>query len=62
MGLDSRVPSAQLGSHSTALSVPVQFLVALNRAGKFKIELKATDQLSGKTVELKFPISVQQSK
>jgi hypothetical protein len=46
----------------TALSVPVQFLVPLNRAGKFKIALKATDQLSSKTAELKFPISVQQSK
>jgi hypothetical protein len=46
----------------TALSVPVQFLVPLNRAGKFKIELKATDQISGKTAELKFAISVQQSK
>jgi hypothetical protein len=46
----------------TALSVPVQFLVPLNRAGKFKIELKATDQVSGKTAELKFPITVQQSK
>jgi hypothetical protein len=46
----------------TALSIPAQFLVALNRAGKFKIELKATDQLSGKTSELKFPISVQRSR
>jgi hypothetical protein len=46
----------------TALSVPVQFLIPLNRAGKFKVELKATDQLSGKTAELKFPITVQQSK
>jgi hypothetical protein len=46
----------------TATSVPVQFLVPLNRAGKFKIELKATCQVSGKTAELKFPINVQQSK
>jgi hypothetical protein len=46
----------------TALSIPVQFLVPLNRAGKFKVELKATDQVSGKTAELKFPITVQQSK
>jgi hypothetical protein len=46
----------------TAVSVPVQFLVPLNRAGKFSIALKATDQVSGKTAELKFPITVQQSK
>jgi hypothetical protein len=47
---------------ATALSAAAQFLVPLNRAGKFTIELKATDQLSGKTSELKFPITVQQSK
>jgi hypothetical protein len=47
---------------ATALSAPAQFLVPLNRAGKFTIELKATDQLSGKSSELKFPITVQQSK
>jgi hypothetical protein len=46
----------------TAVSVPVQFLVPLNRSGKFKVELKATDQVNGKTAELKFPINVQQSK
>jgi hypothetical protein len=47
---------------ATALSLPVQFLVALNRAGKFTIEVKATDQSSGKKAELNFSITVQQSK
>jgi hypothetical protein len=47
---------------ATAHSVPVQFLVPLNRAGKYTIELKATDQIGGKKAELKFPITVQQSK
>src|SRR5262249_18166525 len=46
----------------TALSVPVQFLVPLNRAGQFQIALKAIDQVGNKTAELKFPITVQQSK
>jgi hypothetical protein len=46
----------------TALSAPVQFLIPLNRAGQFQIALKATDQAANKTAELKFPITVQQSK
>jgi hypothetical protein len=46
----------------TALSVPVRFLVTLNRAGTFKVELKATDQVSNQTAELKFPLTVQPSK
>jgi len=47
---------------ATVLSLPVQFLVPLNRAGKFTIAMQATDQVSGKMAELKFPINVQQSK
>ena len=47
---------------ATALSLPIQFLVPLNRAGKFTLVLKATDQLNRKTAELKFPIAVVQSK
>jgi hypothetical protein len=39
-------------------SLPIQFHVALNRAGKFTLELKATDQLSGKTATQSFPITV----
>jgi hypothetical protein len=29
--------------------IPTQFLLTLNRPGKFKVELKATDKISGKT-------------
>ncbi len=44
----------------TALSVPIQFLVSLNRPGKFTVELKATDKVSGKTDTRAFPITVHQ--
>ena len=40
------------------MSLPVQFHVALNRPGKFTLELKATDQIAGKTVTQSFPITV----
>lgn len=42
----------------TALSLPVQFLVSLNRNGKFTVELKATDLLTRKTAETSFPLTV----
>ena len=45
---------------ATALSVPIQFLVSLNRPGKFTVELKATDKVSGKTDTRSFPITVLQ--
>jgi hypothetical protein len=41
-----------------AAFVPGQFLVSLNRAGKFTVKLKATDQVTGKTSEMSFPITV----
>jgi hypothetical protein len=41
-----------------ALHLPVQFLLKLNRSGKFTARLKATDVVSGKTAELSFPIVV----
>jgi len=44
---------------ATSNSVPAQFLVSLNRPGKFKIELKATDAVSKKSVSQSFPINVQ---
>jgi hypothetical protein len=43
-----------------AVSVPIQFLVSLNRPGKFTVELKATDKVSGKTDTRSFPITVHQ--
>lgn len=47
---------------ATALSVPVQFLVPLNRAGEFTVQLKATDKVSGKTTEISFPLTVSKSR
>jgi hypothetical protein len=47
---------------TNAPAVPVQFHLALNRAGKFTIEVKATDQITGKVATESFPISVQENK
>jgi hypothetical protein len=44
---------------ASALSVPVQFLLPLNRAGKFTVEVTATDELTGKKSNLSFPLVVQ---
>jgi hypothetical protein len=41
---------------------PLQFVLTLNRPGKFTIKLKATDKLGKKTAELSFPITVLESK
>jgi hypothetical protein len=41
-----------------ALSLPVQFLLGLNRPGKFTIEIKATDLVSKKEAKESFPITV----
>jgi hypothetical protein len=40
------------------LVVPFQFLVSLNRPGKFTAELKATDKLANKTVTMTIPFTV----
>ena len=46
-----------------ATSVPGQFLLELNRAGKFTVELKATCKVTGKeTATLTFPITVLKAK
>jgi hypothetical protein len=41
-----------------AVVVPFQFLVSLNRAGKFAVELKVTDNIAKKTVTQKIPFTV----
>ena len=41
-----------------AVSIPLQFLLPLNRSGKYTIEIKATDQVSKKTTTLAFPYTV----
>ncbi len=41
-----------------AAAVPVQFLITINRPGKFTAELKATDKVGNKTTTLKIPFTV----
>jgi hypothetical protein len=43
-------------------AVPMQFLLALNRPGKFTIHLKATDRIAKKNAELAFPVTVMETK
>jgi hypothetical protein len=47
---------------ANARFVPVQFLVPLNRAGKFTVEIKATCRVSKKSKTLSLPITVAASK
>jgi hypothetical protein len=42
--------------------IPMQFMLSLNRPGKFKVQLKATDQLSKTTVEQSFDVTVMEFK
>jgi hypothetical protein len=49
------------GVPSKVLAVPMQFALSLNRAGKFKVEVKATDKISGKTATLSFPLTVSKA-
>jgi hypothetical protein len=41
-----------------APAVPGQFFLSLNRAGTFRVVLKATCQISGKSAEVSFPLAV----
>jgi hypothetical protein len=45
-----------------AALLPVHLPLALNRPGKFTVELTATDKASGKTAKLSFPLVVVESK
>jgi hypothetical protein len=45
-----------------AQALPLQFLLDLNQPGKFTVALTATDNVSGKTVNLSFPLVVSKSK
>jgi hypothetical protein len=47
---------------SNLRGLPLQFLVSLNRPGKFTVALKATDHLSKKTATLSFPLTVLPAK
>jgi hypothetical protein len=43
---------------ANALGVPQQFLVSLNRPGKFTVELTAHDKIAGTKTTLSFPLTV----
>jgi hypothetical protein len=45
-----------------AALVPAQFLLSLNRSGKFTVELTAADKVDGKKAQLTFPLNVQDPK
>jgi hypothetical protein len=42
--------------------IPLQFMLTLNRPGKFKVELKATDKVSGKSAEQLLDLVVLEQK
>lgn len=45
-----------------ALSLPMQFMVELNRPGKFTLELKATDKITGQSATVSYPLDVLKAK
>jgi hypothetical protein len=45
-----------------AEALPLQFLLNLNQAGKYTVALTATDQVSGKTANVSFPLVVSKGK
>jgi hypothetical protein len=47
---------------ANAPAIPMQFWLDLNRSGKFTVEVKATDKVSGKNAALSFPLLVQKPK
>lgn len=55
---DSGTINEKNGIPESTRGVPMGFVLALNRPGKFTVELKATDQVSKKTSTLKFPLTV----
>jgi hypothetical protein len=46
------------GVRADAAGVPIQFLITLNRPGKFSATLKAVDKVSGKSATFSFPFLV----
>ncbi len=43
------------------VTLPMQFLLKLNRPGKFTVQLEATDQVTRKTAKVSFPVLVLES-
>ncbi len=57
--LEKPIPGAVKDNVPEALSlIPMNLMLTLNRAGKFTIEVKATDKIANKTTTLKLPITV----
>ena len=61
------LPKAMAGEIKQGVSedwqlIPMNFILPLNRPGKFTVHLKATDGVTKKTAELKFPITVVELK
>jgi hypothetical protein len=46
------------GAPANGADIPMQFLLPLNRPGKFTVDLEATDEVSNTTTKLSFPITV----
>lgn len=44
------------------LGLPMNFLLSLNRPGKFTVEIQANDQVARKTTSLSFPLTVHEAK
>jgi hypothetical protein len=44
------------------VALPMNFMMALNRPGKFTVELKAVDRVTKKTASMKFPLTVLELK
>jgi hypothetical protein len=42
--------------------IPMQFIISLNRPGKFTLELRATDKVSGKSADLTLDLTVLEPK
>ncbi len=55
-GTISKGVPAQVGA------IPMQFKLTLAQAGRFTVELKATDEITGRTATMTFPIQVGASK
>jgi len=47
---------------ANARALPMQFALAINRTGKFTVELTATDQLSKQSAKVSFPLTVTKAK
>jgi hypothetical protein len=50
------------GVPAQALSLPMQFSLELRQAGKFTVQMSATDRIAGASAAVSFPLTVQESK